>query len=217
MYALKKEHFIPDKVIEKDAIQLLFEYERLCGQILAAPPIPVDHIAEFVLDVTVDHVEDLSDESGNIVLGYANPNEKLIKINEGQLRNNIGRRNFTVAHEIGHLRLHFQPIPDDMPTTNLELSHRFRPLKKNQQKQRLEIQANIFAGALLIPKKLLQNHPQIRNDSNLSLYTLEEDFCVSVQAMQIRLETLNMFYIGSDGKPFSSKEASNGQKRLLGF
>jgi Zn-dependent peptidase ImmA (M78 family) len=217
MYILKKEQFIPDEILEKEAIQLLYEYERLQGIAITNPPIPIDQIAEFVLDVTVDHAEDLKDDSGNIVLGYANRNEQIIKINWGQLKRNIGRRNFTVAHEIGHLRLHFQLVSDDTPTNNLELSHRFRPLKQNKQKERFEMQANMFASALLMPKKLLQNHPEIKRDSHISLYALADDFHVSKQAMQIRLEKLNMFYIGSDRKAYSSKEASNGQKRLFGF
>jgi Zn-dependent peptidase ImmA (M78 family) len=72
------------------------------------------------------------------------------------LRDDIHRWRFTLAHEIGHLILHRELLCqyideyiDSGDTLSLSQSD------KIAYNKRLEIQANIFAGSLLIPKKPL--------------------------------------------------------------
>lgn len=100
------------------------------------------------------------------------------------------RQNFTVAHELGHLRLH--------PTGSFvdrKLSFYFRDSKSGLASDRREIDANQFAAELLMPEKYLRPYLHGKNvdlgDEEL-LESIARKFEVSTQALSFRLINLGI-------------------------
>lgn len=86
------------------------------------------------------------------------------------------RQRFTIAHELGHALMH----SDGVHERNGGKSY-------NANNYRIiEVQANRFAAALLMPADLVTEAFQ----SGMDLAKLAEAFAVSQTAMRIRLETL---------------------------
>jgi len=95
------------------------------------------------------------------------------------------RQNFTVAHELGHLRLH----PADS-FVDRNLSFYFRDSRSGQAIDRREIEANQFAADLLMPEKYVRPYLHGKNvdlgDEEL-LESIARKFQVSTQALSFRL------------------------------
>lgn len=95
------------------------------------------------------------------------------------------RQRFTIAHELGHFFLH--PQKD----TFVE----FRDNEKNIARGVKEIQANKFAAALLMPRKLLEKDIKSFKNTDLTktvISFLAEKYNVSEEAMTFRLMNLNL-------------------------
>jgi Zn-dependent peptidase ImmA (M78 family) len=92
---------------------------------------------------------------------------------------------FTIAHEIGHIilhRLHMEDGESPLFYTKLE----------DKERSRIEIQANIFAGRLLIPDRRLE---KVYSRNVLNALTqfmihkkLSDIFNVSKEVIRIRLK-----------------------------
>lgn len=92
------------------------------------------------------------------------------------------RKRFTIAHEIAHCCLH----TDELKETHIQL-------RKVSEKDNLtEIDANIFAGELLIPQKLLMKYYEELLFPSLS--SLASLFEVSTSVMAARLDYLKLSY-----------------------
>lgn len=94
-----------------------------------------------------------------------------------------GRERFSIAHEIGHWLLHrgrsFRCRADDI-------------VQNYSSEITLEKEADEFASHLLMPKRLF--HPAIKSLAKPTINDLQriaDDFDVSMQAMSIRLATLD--------------------------
>jgi Zn-dependent peptidase ImmA (M78 family) len=106
------------------------------------------------------------------------------------------RQRFTIAHEIGHLVMHDgQPlIVDKLVRVNLR--------RAALPSTTVEIQANQFAAALLMPETLLRREFErlaakrqpMRVDNLVDdlIDSLARSFAVSAQAMRIRLNELDL-------------------------
>lgn len=89
------------------------------------------------------------------------------------------RDNFTIAHELGHLILHY-------PRTNEVEKHTY--VFTRYGSNIVEWQANRFAAALLMPRELfLQKATEFRKDTQ----KLSSFFEVSLPAVEIRLSYVN--------------------------
>lgn len=216
MHVLKKERFIPYKTIEQEVDALIAKSERVLGYKIDQLPIPIEKIAEFVLDLTIEWVENLPNDGSGETLGQILPNQKLIQINNSILQHQPERLNFTLAHEIAHYQLHFQYIPPDIPVKTHQLFD-YLADNDNLRKPRQERQAEYFASALLAPKNLLYKTMQNRILSMETIYTVARRFQISPTAMRIRLEQLNYIYVAPDKKVYPSKQEMHGQMRLPNF
>lgn len=119
-------------------------------------------------------IEDI--DSMGVCHGLACPEEKCIKLREDVYERaiqGIGRDRFTVAHELGHYLLH-----DD---NNVTLA-RMEKNKKIEPFRDPEWQANTFAAELLVPLNLIDTQ---------NIYEIAENFGVSNQVAEIRLNKLN--------------------------
>lgn len=170
------------KLNGKTASELLKEYN-----IPLSPPIDISlllsriGISEIPSDFT--EIENILNYRPGDILGiiYAKNNKLGIFYRE---TDSINRKRFTMAHEIAHCCLHSNSLEE----RHIELRN------ANTEYDEKEMDANIFAGELLIPRDVLIGiHRQFLVAPPLS--TLSKIFCVSTNVMAARLDYLNMPYI----------------------
>lgn len=155
-------------------------------RISSKPPIDLEKllvkIGINVRPFDFGHIEKISGYEQGDILGAAISEGDNISILYN--RNNAPNRQiFTIAHELGHCCLH---------SKDLEIKH--IELRKNGyvHRDKKEIDANIFAGEILIPQKSLM---KIYKDHVLpSISYLSSLFKVSKNVMTARLDYLNLPY-----------------------
>lgn len=145
-------------------------------------PIPVEEIAKKEgLRLAYHELED--DVSGFLL----RDNEaSVLAVN---MHHHPNRQRFTIAHELGHYKLHFEE-----PSVFVDgLLLQFRATSPTKKQDINEIEANAFAAALLIPSKLIKKDLK-QNPIDLwdedALYNLASKYKVSTQALTIRLKDL---------------------------
>ena len=152
---------------------------------VTAPPVPVERIAKS-LDAQL-RFSPLDDELSGMI--YVNEGTPIIGVNALHHPN---RQRFTIAHECGHLVLHKPQI-----TKEVHVDKAFPMLMRDSVSaagvDEMEIEANLFAAELLMPKamlaKALDNEPfDIDDESTVS--ALARSFKVSPSAMRFRLGNL---------------------------
>lgn len=92
------------------------------------------------------------------------------------------RQNFATAHELGHLYLHYLMTPKNDRKTRF---HRISHIEGGTR----ETEANLFAGALLMPRQEYSETYQLFKGD---LSRLAETFHVSVPAAEIRASVLKL-------------------------
>lgn len=152
---------------------------------LARIPIPIDAIARK-LDVYVSYRPLDGDTSGML---FREADRAAIGVNS---THPVTRQRFTIAHEIGHLRLHKgRPLIVD---AFVRINRRDGVSSAATDAE--EIQANAFAAALLMPAALLRDELAHTRHRRLSQDELTEElakrFNVSSQAMTYRLINLGL-------------------------
>lgn len=189
----------------KEARQTLAEWERKTGPL--KPPIAVDDLADLLYLLAID----VTFELPSTLAGRLYAEQRIIEVR----RNDHPRRQrFTIAHEVGHYRLHVIAAGittssyacsattisggDGSEHTTAMLRERplpgltapalpARPAASNQEIRQREVEANAFAAELLMPAPLVE---QAVERYGKDVPALAELFDVSRQAMQIRLEKL---------------------------
>ena len=157
---------------------------------IAGPPVPVHRIARHVGAVIVRvpaggrEIDGfLLREDGRVVIG----------VNQDQAK---VRQRFTIAHELGHLRLHEgSPVHVDSG-----FRVRLRDAVSSQGTNQEEIEANRFAAELLMPVAFLAReleHRAFDLADGSQLTDLARLFGVSAQALAIRLGALG--YTSEEG------------------
>jgi Zn-dependent peptidase ImmA (M78 family) len=120
----------------------------------------------------------------------------VIGVNSQHHRN---RQRFTIAHELGHHRLH----PND-PTVYIDdLMVHFRGEDIHAPLTATELEANTFAASLLMPEDFIKRDfagKKIDAQDEAAVRQLAHRYQVSVQALTIRLVELGML-IGTLGRP----------------
>ena len=168
------------KKIEQKASELLKEYE------ISTPPVHVENLARK-LGVKLSFEPFEGDDAISGIL-YRDNDNTVIGVNSAHAKT---RQRFTIAHEIGHLKLHNKKLFIDKV-----FRVDFRDQTSSLARDREEIQANSFAAALLMPRDFLirEIKRRIENRGNLSSQKLIEElaraFEVSSQAMEYRLTNL---------------------------
>jgi hypothetical protein len=234
--------------IEGNAEWLLTDYEATAGASLKAP-IPVDEIAKYHLALRLEFAN-LHQTFGRPMTGdepdilgalFLEAEAILIDCSLDPKTNPlmIGRCRFSIAHEIGHWRLHRHIFAKNSAKGH---SGSFAPpltCPSRTGKDRIEWQADFYASCLLMPRELIfdswrerfgtnapfifendQFNPtfapkqanQIRNRRlssgcqaarrrdcraifNNIARELTESFCVSAEAMCIRLQNLDLLRV----------------------
>lgn len=151
-------------------------------------PVPVERLAQHYGAVITYQPFDAEDISGLLLRKDNQP--PVIGVNS---TNSLVRQRFTIAHELGHLKLHKgELILDRLARVN------FRDATSSQATETQEIEANAFAACLLMPQDhvaaQLQHHVQRRHLNDEALVeALARDFKVSRPAMEYRLINLGYY------------------------
>lgn len=176
------------EVIAERAAEVLLDYECKAEQPEHGSPLNVagalQDIAQRCFGLEVLD----SDWLGDGVLGELNLEGKKISVRPGL---EAGRRAFTVAHEIGHAALNHSPrIVDleediDEQVGLDELEAQDGVYQAYNSRDRLEIEANLFAAELLAPTRLVLQATQ--EDPAWTVDGLAKKFGISETAMLTQL------------------------------
>jgi len=169
------------------------ERDRLAAELLVrhgiqAPPVPVEDIA-VAENIQVVRSTAKGDESGFLLRNGVNV---IIGVNS---RNSPRRQRFTIAHELGHWRLHKgRPlIVDHWVMINK------RDGVSSQATDFEEIEANQFAAELLMPRQFIKDSFKRKQGKfgsrDVLIGALATEFGVSVEAMGFRLTNLGMLFV----------------------
>lgn len=155
-------------------------------------PFDIESTVEFLFGYRIN----LAAKLPTGVLGELNSEQHLISVSEA-IRHD-GRRRFTVAHEVGHLVLH---LP-------LLLARRSQPTLFEVEQlpygdSRMEWQADAFAAAILMPTAAIVNMVGALSRAGgwIGPDLLVDTFGVSRQAAEVRLKSLDVLHVASQGNP----------------
>lgn len=160
---------------------------RLVGELLqnngiTGPPVPIDRIVNFC-GARIAKAPNQEGLSGFLV--REDQNSAVIGVNKSHTK---ARQRFTIAHELGHLALHAaERVHVDRSAVVF-----LRSPSSSKGVDPSEVEANLFAAELLMPRHFLEK--DINPDQGVDLLD-DEDFVkdlasryeVSAQAMAIRL------------------------------
>ncbi len=213
--------YLHERQIEREAEFLLGEWAAK-GKTVAVP-VPLDDLVELHLELSLE-VEDLRTRlKMRDVLGAIWFDEDIIRIDTTldprHRPSMLGRFNFTLAHEIGHWRLHRPHLrgnPEEAMLFGASAPPAF--VCRDGDPSREEWQADAFAGCLLMPRTMLRDawsewrqsddpvaltdlhvrsvHASRKLNEHLAMEQfcrpLADRFAVSAPAMRIRLQALGL-------------------------
>ena len=175
------KHQQPSETPEARAQRLLDELK------ISTVPVPVERIAK-VLGAQLRY-SPLDDELSG--MAFVKDGVPIIGVNA---LHHPHRQRFTIAHEIAHLCLHRDHITD---TVHVDKGFQVSVLKRDAASaagtERLEIEANQFAAALLMPRKILrQVLAETRTDieDEAALESCAKKFKVSKATLEYRIRNL---------------------------
>jgi len=217
-----KVPFLPPKRIEDEAQLLLDEWAESHSAVIE-PPVPLDDILEFHLGLAF-YMADLQTDLGHPdVLGGIWFGDKTIKVDKSLdpsiQPKLLGRYRFTLAHEVGHWRLHRQHLMEDPSAKSLfEANCEPAFIQRSCASEPEEVQANAFASCVLMPHQMVydawsawrgSHNPVAISELSIGSYhadrqanedmamdkfckPLAERFEVSAEAMRYRLQKLEL-------------------------
>jgi len=167
--------FMQPQEFEEEAAILLAEYDREHG-VVAAPPIPIDDIVEEYLKIAVELRDLRSEFPEGDVLGAIYFNDKKIAVDQRLVPEDFpsmrGRYRFTLAHELGHWRLHRHLYLRRANQRTLLPDGPNRPdhVLRSHHSDPKEVQANRFAACLLMPREMVKRAWHEQHGSMAPIY-----------------------------------------------
>jgi len=154
--------------------------EHLANQLLVdagvdSPPVPLELLASFQGIATVEMVD--MPQSGMLIPLPSGNLEVRLRISDSQ-----GRRNFSLAHEIGHTLL---PGYAEQPVEKTDI-YTGEFLEGNEE----EFFCDIAARALLLPEAMLVGRCSELEPSIENMLVLADEFACSLEATALRLDQL---------------------------
>lgn len=159
-------------------------------------PVPIEEIVEIKMGIAVSAVPGIKDLLG--VDAFIRFDFKEIVVDEDSFNRYIERTRFSLAHEIAHYALHKDWYEKFGPKSIKDFPNFWDNVDKNAYKF-AEIQANTFAGLVLVPDRQLEEEFSSLLGSEMTLPVeieaiarnipdLANKFCVSPETVLIRLE-----------------------------
>lgn len=154
--------------------------EVLKENFITKPPIPVE---ELVKNYGYQIIEI---KLAPNIAGFVDTKGHIIYINNSDSET---RKAFTIAHELGHIKLHSEELEKN---PDMGILYR-RPLGKKDDDQK-EQEANYFAASLLVPesmcKEILEKYKDVITEEN-KIEFLSTLFGVSQEVVGYRLHDFN--------------------------
>lgn len=210
--------------IERITERILMEYgfDPYGKQVRA---VPIEEMIEFHFDLqlcweVIDHL----DREG-LVMAAILPESKQIILNETHrelFESKLGTYCFTIAHELGHYVLHSGQeafVPDLLLRRDgNKLAREPYYCRSSARKPIEEVEADYFAGCILMPRPMLElavKQLTCLGGVRLSrLYQLAACLQVSISALTVRLEQLQLLTIDKEGNVFRPGEAPQETEQL---
>jgi hypothetical protein len=235
--------FYRNERIEQLAERRLAELERVLEAPLQ-PPIPIDLVAEQVLGLNFlwDDIPELPGET--VFAGLIPEKHQIVmnERHKELFERKPGLERFTKGHEMGHWDLFVDQSHLGQPTLpGLNPEHRFAyktsssgrvqvlsallrdpdkyafllDLQRRRDQPNEARAVNRYAAALIMPRTLIrQAAVQVDCTHWPNLYRLAETFGVTISALRVRLDQLNLVHLGDQKRLYASKEAGVGQQSL---
>lgn len=160
-----------------------------------------------ISQIAADYKFDFVEMQENF-LGKCDFTKRVITINSTLCEH---RRNFTIAHELGHIALHSSIVENLLSIEDYESGNGL--FLSSSTNKRMELQANIFASYLLMPdipfigevdrlfkenwitkgRLFLDSQPCNKRDCYAVIGALSSKFNVSKEAVIVRLKQENLF------------------------
>ena len=149
--------YLPVEEIEASASRVLADYGRTQGREVRAP-VPVEEILRTHLKLCLgfDDLRARLDMPDVLAAIWLDRREVMVdeRLDPDERPSMLGRYRFCLAHEIGHWQLHrflheLQRLHADLFGGNAAPSIICRT---SNQRDRIEVQADVFAGCLLMPR-----------------------------------------------------------------
>lgn len=179
---------------ERAAVAVLRDFEARFGG-ASAPPVPVERIAESLLDLLIEECDDVRSLPGaptdrGRLSGMIDPATQTIWLDATECARSRGRRRFTIAHECGHWVLHIARYDHAVCCRPQDVCEQeAADVEQLRQRRLREAEANAFARELLMPEPLVVAQARA---TGCNLAALAERFDVSVPAIRLRLLTLGL-------------------------
>lgn len=176
--------------VEREAERVLEQAQsefRALGEPWDGYQVDVDLLATLLFALGIQRVPDLRVGEREYA-GFLDPGARLIAVEE---RHHPHRQRFSVAHEIGHFVLHYLPDPASprlFTCTSRDMEARGAAGAGAEALHfRQEVEANLFAGSLLMPEGAVRAMHKVTGGRVLAM---ARHFRVSPKAMEIRMERL---------------------------
>jgi len=237
--------FYRNERIEEIAEQRLHEFERKLERPLSFP-INIELFGDLVLGVSMlwEEIDELPGEE--VLAGLRAPDRLIVmnERRRQEIEQKPGRRRLTQGHEMGHWDLFVDISKLDHPTLfeaaapaifayrsstggqvqimKTLLSYEkgrdiVRQINSRADSPDEARSVNRYAAAILMPRASITDEAKKINRTQWpNLYRLAERFGVSISALCVRLEQLNLVYVDRANKMlYASREDAQGQARLL--
>jgi len=207
------DRYISDAEIEACATNILQKYGRKFKPI-SAPPVPIEEIIDLVVDIPIVR-EAIPDFHGSPVLaklmarGYPHPALEIIVNENKQLffDQYKGTEEYSLAHELGHDVLHIDHgslntlLLPETQEQSVTLCRMNSNEERDRNAKRREFQAERFAACILMPQDLLRAAcARVDIYHWPDLYSLKDQFRVTISALTNRLKELHLIAITPDRK-----------------
>lgn len=237
--------FYRNEQIEQIAEQRILDFERMMQRPLTLP-VDVELFGELVLELSIlwEDIDELPGEE--ILAGLNPGERLIVmnERRRGEMEAKPGRRRLTQGHEMGHWDLFVDKSKLDHPalfeaaapsifayrSTNHGQIQIIKALLSCEEGRDLLHQINTradtpdearcvnrYSAAILLPRTLISDEARkIDRTQWRNLYPLAERFGVTISALRVRLEQLNLLYVDQTTKTlYSSREEAQGQRRLF--
>ena len=181
--------------------------------------IDIDALIEFEYGLEIEWKNIDHFAKDGVVLAAIIPKQKKIYMNDSQEKlfmEKMGTMNFSKAHELGHWVLH---VTDQQDYEQLSFAeHQTFYCRSYSKKLPMEIQADMFAASILMPKEIIRGAVNQLKEQGVvtfpDLYRLKEKFEVSISSLTARVQELKLLYI-YDKKIYLSEADAMGQISLF--
>ena len=237
--------FYRNERIEEIAESRLLDFERKLAKPLSLP-VDVELFGELVLELSIlwDEIEELPGEE--VLAGLKPSERLIVmnERRRNEMEAKPGRRRLTQGHEMGHWDLFVDKSKLDNPSLFAEVSSEIfayrstttgqvqilktllscaegqsllREIKSRADTPDEARSVNRYAAGILMPRTLIIDEAmKIDRTQWRNLYRLAERFGVTISALRVRLEQLDLLFVDQDTNTlFSSREQAYGQTRLF--